>query len=92
MNIANKLAEVQRKLKAPKSQYNSFGKYKYRNCEDILEGLKPHLGECVVTITDDIKVIGDRIYVQATATFTDGENSLSTTALAREPLNKKRDG
>lgn len=89
MNIANKLSKIQQKLKAPKSQTNAFGGYKYRNCEDILEALKPLLGECVVTIHDDIKVIGDRVYVQAIAQFSDGENFIQSSAFAREPLNKK---
>ena len=69
-----KVAEIQRTLKAPKSQYNSFGKYSYRNCEDILEGANSVLGSLVLTLSDDVKMIGDRIYVQATATLTDGEN------------------
>lgn len=89
MNIANKLAKVQQKLKAPKSQTNNFGGYKYRNCEDILEALKPHLDDCVVVIHDDIQVIGDRVYVKATAQFSDGENFMQSTAFAREPLSKK---
>lgn len=89
MNIANKLAKIQQKLKAPKSQTNKFGGYKYRNCEDILEALKPLLGDCIVVIHDDIKVIGNRVYVQATAEFGDGENRISATAYAREPLDKK---
>ena len=89
MSISEKLAKIQRELKAPKSQYNNFGKYKYRNCEDILEALKPHLNGVHVRVSDDIKVIGDRVYVVATATISDGTEALSTTAYAREPLNKK---
>ena len=84
-----KVAEIQRTLKAPKSQYNSFGKYSYRNCEDILEGANSVLGSLVLTLSDDVKMIGDRIYVQATATLTDGENSISNTAFARESASKK---
>mgnify|MGYP000619190181 CR=1 FL=1 len=68
-----KVAEIQRNLKAPKNQFNAFGKYKYRSCEDIMEGLKPILGELVVTVSDDIKMVGDRIYIVATAKITDGE-------------------
>ncbi len=84
-----KVAKVQRELKAPKNQFNSFGKYNYRSCEDILEGLKNVLGDLVVTVSDDIHMVGDRIYVKATATVTDGDNSLSNTAFARESLTKK---
>jgi len=83
------VASIQRQLKAPKNQYNSFGKYNYRSCEDIMEGLKPILGELVVTVSDDIKMVGDRIYVVSTATITNGESSLSNTAMARESLTKK---
>lgn len=84
-----KVAEVQQKLKAPKNQFNKFGKYKYRSCEDILEGVKPLLGDLVLTVNDDIQIIGDRIYVKSTATITDGENSISNQAFARESLTKK---
>lgn len=84
-----KIANVQQRLKAPKTQYNSFGKYKYRNCEDILEGVKPHLGEMILTVSDEIVMVGDRIYIKSTATITDGEHSISNSALARESLNKK---
>lgn len=83
------VANIQRQLKAPKNQFNGFGKYNYRSCEDIMEGLKPTLGELVVTVSDDIKMVGDRIYVVSTATITNGENSLSNTAMARESLTKK---
>lgn len=83
------VANIQQELKAPKNQYNNFGNYKYRSCEDIMEGLKPILGHLIVTVSDDIKMIGERIYVVSTATITDGENSLSNTAMARESLTKK---
>lgn len=86
------LVEIQHSLKAPKNQYNSFGKYKYRNAEDILESVKPLLHEhgCSLTISDDIILVGDRIYVKATATITnkDGVNHV-VTAFAREEENKK---
>ena len=63
---------IQNKLNAPKGQYNAFGKYKYRKCEDILAAAKPLLAETetVLTLTDDIVLIGDRHYVKATATLT----------------------
>lgn len=89
MSIYTKLAKIQKDLKAPKNQYNSFGKYPYRSCEDILEGLKLVIGDLVVTISDDIKMVGDRIYVVATVTLSDGKESISNTAFARESLTKK---
>jgi len=89
MSIYLKLAKVQKELKAPKGQFNSFGKYNYRSCEDILEGLKSVLGDLVVMLTDEIVMVGDRIYVKATATVTDGKESVSSSAFARESLTKK---
>ncbi|EAA7798069.1 TPA: ERF family protein [Salmonella enterica subsp. enterica] len=91
MNIQfyERLAAIQEHLNAPKNQYNSFGKYKYRSCEDILEGVKPLLKGLFLSITDEIVLIGDRYYVKATATITDGENSHSASAMAREEENKK---
>ncbi|WP_241575071.1 ERF family protein [Rosenbergiella nectarea] len=84
-----KLAEIQRTLNAPKNQYNSFGKYKYRSCEDILEGVKPLLNGLFLSITDDVVTIGSRYYVRATATITDGETSHTASAMAREEESKK---
>jgi hypothetical protein len=89
MSIYTKLAKIQKDLKAPKNQWNDFSKFKYRSCEDILEGLKPVLGDLVVTMSDDIKMVGDRIYVVATVNLTDGKESISNTAFARESLTKK---
>lgn len=93
MSVYMKLALVQGSLKAPKGQYNSFGKYKYRSAEDILEALKPCLltEGATVIISDEVVLIGDRYYVKATATFVDIEDgaSVSNTALAREDDNKK---
>ena len=91
MNIHAKLSKIQATLVANKGQYNSFGKYNYRNCEDIMQALKPHLLECgcTVTVSDEIVSVGHRIYVKATATFSDGENSVSVSAFAREAENKK---
>lgn len=87
------LIKIQSELKSPKNQRNNFGNYNYRNCEDILEAVKPLLDkyECAVTISDDIVEIGGRIYVKATATFYDiklGINS-SVSAYAREPEQQK---
>ena len=83
------LSEIQAKLKAPKSQNNDFGKYKYRSCEDILEAVKPLLNGAVLLLSDSIELIGDRYYVKATATISKGADSHSVTAYARETLDKK---
>lgn len=84
---------VQRELKAPKGQTNSFGGYKYRSCEDIVEAVKPLLNEqgLILTMSDDIVQIGDRIYVKATCRVIDVAtgDSLETTAMAREAAQKK---
>lgn len=87
--IIKKLAEIQQKLKAPKGQVNNFGGYKYRSCEDILEAVKPHLGELVLTISDDIVEVGGRVYVKATVSLSSGSGNVSTTAFARESETKK---
>ena len=89
--ITNKLHQIQLKLVAPKDQVNSFGKYKYRSCEGIMNALKPLLTETntVVMITDELVQLGDRFYVKATAILSDGENQIFTSAFAREPQNKK---
>lgn len=84
-----KLAEIQRTLNAPKNQFNSFGKYKYRSCEDILEGVKPLLGGLFLSISDEVVLIGTRHYVKATVRITDGESTHEATALAREEESKK---
>jgi len=84
-----RLAEIQRTLNAPKNQYNSFGKYKYRSCEDILEGVKPLLNGLFLSISDEIVPVGDRYYVRATASITDGETTHIATAMAREEESKK---
>jgi hypothetical protein len=93
MNVYEKLSVIQSKLKVSKENFNSFGNYKYRSCEDILEGIKPLLKEvqAVVTLTDTIEMIGDRFYIKATATITDTEKieSICVSALAREDVSKK---
>lgn len=83
------LTEIQKKLKAPKSNYNSFGKYNYRSCEDILEAVKPLLGDNTLTLSDEVVQIGDRIYVKATAVFRDGATETRVSAFAREAESKK---
>jgi len=89
MNIRQKLSIVQKNLVANKGQTNTFGKYSYRSCEDILEALKPHLDGCTVTLSDEIVMVGDRIYVKSTATFADESNAIDVTAFAREPESRK---
>lgn len=84
-----KLNEIQKQLKAPKGQINSFGNYKYRSCEDILEAVKPLLWDSILTLSDDIVEIGGRVYVKATATFTQDDNQTVVTAFARESETKK---
>ena len=92
-NIWKKLAEVQSILDAPKNQYNSFGKYNYRSCEDILAAAKPLCIEkgLVLTIYDEIVLVGERYYVEATATIIEIStgNKHFVKAKAREPLTKK---
>ena len=86
------LIKIQTELKAPKNQYNSFGEYKYRSLEDILEALKPLLAKhnCYLTITDDIIQVGERYYIKATTTLSNGKTSISNTGIAREASNKKK--
>lgn len=91
-NVYVSLRGIQNKLNAPKGQYNAFGKYKYRSCEDILAAVKPLLGEydCSLTLVDDIVLVGSRFYIKATATLFDScGNTISTTAFAREEEAKK---
>lgn len=93
MTIYQKLLEVQAALKAPKGQYNSFGKYKYRSCEDILEAVKPllkEIGVCLI-LKDEVEKIETRYYVKATAKFVDIETGEyeEGSAYAREDESKK---
>lgn len=87
MKLLNK---IQQELRAPKSQNNSFGNYKYRTCEDILEAVKPLLGTGVLLISDDVVQLGDRYYVKATASLIDGDKRYEVTAYARETLSKTK--
>lgn len=94
MNIYEKLMNVQTELKAPKGQYNSFGKYKYRSCEDILESLKPVLSKfkLAIMISDDVVEVNGRNYIKATVTLINIEKAdeqIQVTALAREEETKK---
>ena len=89
MTIHNKLAEIQQKLVAQKGQRNEFGGYQYRSAEDIMQAIKPHLGDLVVTITDDLREVGARVYVEAIVTIQDGTDAITTHAFAREPDMRK---
>lgn len=84
-----KLNKIQKELKAPKNQRNNFGNYNYRSCEDIMEAIKPLLWKATLTVSDEVVLVWDRIYVKATATIKEWENSESTTAFAREPQEQK---
>ena len=101
MTIFEKLAAIQAKLQAPKSQFNDFGKYKYRSCEDVLAAVKPLLTEykCVLLLKDGIETAEGRVYIKATATLVDVETAMKGTkelypdiavsAFAREEETKK---
>lgn len=93
MSIYEKLAKVQQEIKVPKGQYNSFGGYSYRSCEDILEAAKPLLqgAGLILILGDELVNIGSRYYVKATATLTDMETgeAISTSSYAREEEDKK---
>ena len=87
--IYSELSRIQQELKAPKNLYNKFGNYNYRNAESILEAVKPLLNGLVLLINDEPVVIGARFYIKATVTLTDGEESVSAIAYAREDETKK---
>ena len=89
--MIEKLIKIQSELKAPKNQNNTFGKYKYRSCEDILEAVKPLLSRegLLLTLTDTIEQIGNRFYVKAMVKLTDGTETVENTAYAREEETKK---
>lgn len=87
--LHKKLWTIQQTLNAPKGQYNKFGGYSFRSAEDILEAVKPLLQNVTLMVSDEIVLIGDRYYVKATATLSDGEDSISATAFAREEKEQK---
>lgn len=95
MNVYAKLQKIQQELKVHKSNYNSFGRYKYRNCEDILEAVKPLLDKYNTTliITDDLVLIGERYYIKAEVVLIDCDSedgrNISSKGFAREELGKK---
>lgn len=85
------LAKIQAEIKAPKGQFNSFGKYKYRSCEDLVEAIKPVINPkgYSLILTDEVVAVGDRIYFKSTATITNGKDTYSAIGWAREEDNKK---
>lgn len=94
MNLAEKLFYIQQNLKAPKGQYNEFGNYKYRSCEDIQEAVKPLLKEvkAILLLNDEIIQLGDRFYIRAVVKIQDTETGeeISNTAYARECESKSK--
>jgi hypothetical protein len=86
-----KLIKIQSELKAPKNQYNAFGKYKYRNCEDILEAVKPLLEsqKCTLVVTDQIKEVANVLFIEAKAIFSDGDSKIEVCAQAGIDINRK---
>lgn len=91
MTLHEKLIEIQNRLKAPKDQFNSFGKYKYRSAESILESVKPLLNANGLTLilTDNIEAFGDRLFLRATAILSDGDQRVVVDALAEIATEKK---
>lgn len=89
MNLSERLSKIQKELKCEKSRTNKFGGYSYRTLEDIQEALKPKLEGLSITLTDDVFIVSDRVYIKSTATITDGNKSISVNAVAREPLTQK---
>lgn len=90
MKIYEDLGKIQKTPKAPKNQFNDFGKYKYRSCEDILEALKPIVPSGMsFIIRDEIVFVGTRHYVKATASFHSNGDKVECSAFAREPESKK---
>jgi hypothetical protein len=89
--MENQLSIIQNKVKAPKGQFNSFGKYNYRSAEDILEAVKQVVNPMgfSITISDTIINVGDRYYIKATATLSNGKETWSTDGYAREEESKK---
>jgi len=90
-NKINFLAQIQSEVKAPKGQFNSFGKYKYRSAEDILESVKPIINSkgFSITLSDEIIAMDGRFYIKAIATLTNGKEMYSATGFAREEESKK---
>lgn len=84
------LFNIQQELIAPKGNFNNFGKYKYRSCEDILEAVKPLLKKykCVLTLSDKAILVGESIFIEATALLKSEKEEYSVTALAKHPTSQ----
>lgn len=91
LSLVQKVVLVQDELKAPKGQFNKFGNYKYRSCEDIVESVKPILKKygIMLNLSDEMVLIGDRYYIKAVAGLTDGTDVIQSVAFAREPQDLK---
>lgn len=91
LTIHEKLREIQKELKVPKSQFNSYGKYAYRNAEDIIEAVKPlnYKHGLFLIMTDEVRMLGNRFYIVAKVTLTDGTDSITVEGIAREEETKK---
>ena len=91
MALIEKLINIQTELHAPKDQKNNFAGYQYRSAEQIFQAVKPLLKRegCLLTVTDDLELIGDRYYVKSTVRISDGEGAITATAYAREQVSKK---
>lgn len=87
--LFKRLAKIQQELKAPKNQFNKFGGYKYRSCEDIMEAVKPHLNGLVLSLSDEVKEAAGYMYVEATAMITDGDKVQIVKAQAGIDPNRK---
>ena len=83
------LIKIQKELKAPKNQFNKFGNYSYRSCEDILEAVKPLLEDSILLLSDEVVNIGDRNYVKAIARFIEGDKEINVSAFACEAHEQK---
>lgn len=91
LSLVAKVVKVQAELKAPKGQFNKFGNYKYRSCEDIVESVKPLLNQygIMLNLSDEMVLIGERYYIKAVAGLTDGTDVIQSVAYAREPKDLK---
>jgi len=89
MTLSERLSKIQKELKCEKTRTNKFGGYSYRTLEDIQEAVKGKLDGLSIFLTDDVIMVSDRIYIKSTASITDGKDTVSVNALAREPLSQK---
>lgn len=89
MTLSERLSKIQKELKCEKTRTNKFGGYSYRTLEDIQEAVKGKLDGLSIFLTDDVIMVSDRIYIKSTASITDGKDTVSVSALAREPLSQK---